>query len=141
MTKGNASRNRGTKWIRWIARIWSFPIIAYALLMFIGYAWNWATTGVADPHAVEGYPPTEALPPDPYVSEYPGIGHCLALGAIGGNDYHCFRVGSAFVASNSSSDHSRFPPLSDSLSSVDDSNHPWNTIPGVLVAIKKEGNP
>jgi len=63
MTKGNDSRNRVTKWIRWIARIWSFPIIVYALLMFIGFAWNWATIGVADPHAVEDYPPTEALAP------------------------------------------------------------------------------
>jgi len=63
MTKGNDSRNRVTKWIRWIARIWSFPIIVYALLMLIGYAWNWVTIGVADPYAVEGYPPTEALPP------------------------------------------------------------------------------
>ena len=51
MTKGNDSRNRVAKWIRWIARIWSFPII------------------------------------------------------------------------------------------VDDNNHPWSIIPGVLVAIKKEGNP
>ena len=63
MTKGNDSRNRVTKWIRWIARIWGFPIIVYALLMLIGYAWNWVTTGVADPHAVEDYPPIEALPP------------------------------------------------------------------------------
>ena len=63
MTKGNDSRNQVTKWIRRIARIWSFPIIVYALLMFTGYTWNWVTTGVADPHAVEGYPPIEALPP------------------------------------------------------------------------------
>jgi len=63
MTKGDDSRNRVTKWIRWVARIWGIPIIVYALLMFIGYAWNWVTTGVADPHAVEGYPPIEALPP------------------------------------------------------------------------------
>jgi len=53
MTKGNDSRNRVTKWIRRIARIWSFPIIVYALLMFSGYTWSWVTTGVADPHAVE----------------------------------------------------------------------------------------
>jgi hypothetical protein len=63
VTKGNDGRNRVTKWIRWIARIWSFPIIVYALLMFTGYTWSWITTGVADPHAVEDYPPTEALPP------------------------------------------------------------------------------
>jgi hypothetical protein len=63
VTKGNDSRKRVTKWIRWIARIWSFPIIVYALIVFTGYSWSWITTGVADPHAVEDYPPTEALPP------------------------------------------------------------------------------
>jgi hypothetical protein len=31
--------------------------------MFVGYAWNWVTTGVADPYAVEDYPAIEALPP------------------------------------------------------------------------------
>jgi membrane-anchored protein YejM (alkaline phosphatase superfamily) len=63
MAKGNRSRDRVTKWIRWIVRIWSFPIMVYALLLLVGYAWNWVTTGVADPYAVEDYPPTEALPP------------------------------------------------------------------------------
>ena len=42
--------NRVTKWIRWIARIGGFSIIVFALLMLIGYAWNWVTTGVADPN-------------------------------------------------------------------------------------------
>jgi hypothetical protein len=63
MTKDNGNRNKITKWIRRIARIWSFPIILYALLMFIGYTWSWMATGVADPYAVEDYPPIEALPP------------------------------------------------------------------------------
>jgi hypothetical protein len=63
MTEGIDSRNRVPNWIRWVARIWSIPIILYALLMATGYAWNLATTGVADPHAVEDYPPIEALPP------------------------------------------------------------------------------
>ena len=31
--------------------------------MLIGYAWNWVTTGVADPYAVEDYPSIEGLPP------------------------------------------------------------------------------
>jgi hypothetical protein len=31
--------------------------------MFVGYAWNLVTTGVADPHVVEDCPPEEALPP------------------------------------------------------------------------------
>ena len=57
------SRDRVTKWIRWVARIWSVPIIVIALLVFAGNAWSWVTSGAADPHAVEGYPWTEALPP------------------------------------------------------------------------------
>jgi len=52
-----------TKWIRRIARIWSVPVIAYALMMFIGYTVNWVTTGKADPYAVEDYPFIENLPP------------------------------------------------------------------------------
>ena len=52
-----------TKWIRRIARIWSVPIIAYALLLFIGYTINWITTGKADPYASENYPFIENLPP------------------------------------------------------------------------------
>jgi phosphatidylserine synthase len=63
MAEEIGSRDRVTKWIRWIARIWSVPIIVFALLFLVGSAWNLATTGVADPHAVEGYPWTEALPP------------------------------------------------------------------------------
>jgi hypothetical protein len=55
--------DRGTKLIRRIARIWSAPIIIYSLMLFAGYAWNWLTTGVADPYAVEGVPFVEALPP------------------------------------------------------------------------------
>ena len=57
------SRGRAITRIRWIARVWSIPIIAYALLMLIGYAWNWVTLGPPDPYAVEGYPLIEALPP------------------------------------------------------------------------------
>jgi hypothetical protein len=37
--------------------------MAGALLVLVGYAWSWVTTGVADPYAVEDYPPTEALAP------------------------------------------------------------------------------
>ncbi len=57
------SGDRGAKLIRRIARIWSAPIILYSLMMLSGYAWNWLTTGTADPYAVEGYPFIEALPP------------------------------------------------------------------------------
>ena len=63
MTKGNDSRSRVTKWMRWIARVWSFPIIVCVLLLLVGYAWNWVTRGVADPYAVEEVSFTEVLPP------------------------------------------------------------------------------
>ena len=63
MTKVSDSSDRATKRIRWIARIWSFPIIVYTLIMLTGYTWNWVTIGKADPYAVEGYPLIEALPP------------------------------------------------------------------------------
>ncbi|NOQ39062.1 MAG: hypothetical protein GQ562_01985 [Anaerolineales bacterium] len=63
MANVNDTDDRKTKLIRRIARIWSVPIILYSLMMLSGYTWNWLTTGVADPYAVEGYPFIEALPP------------------------------------------------------------------------------
>ena len=63
MSNVNDVGDRATKRIRWIARIWGTMIVAFTLLMLIGYAWNWATGGLADPHAVEDYPPIENLPP------------------------------------------------------------------------------
>ena len=63
MAKANGGRDRGTKWIRWVARIWSLPLMVYVLLLLVGYAWNWVTLGVAEPYAVEEVPPIEALPP------------------------------------------------------------------------------
>lgn len=38
-------------------------MLAVTLLILAGYAWNWVTTGEADPHAAEDYPPIENLPP------------------------------------------------------------------------------
>lgn len=63
MSKEHDRRNRTTLWLRWVARIWSIPIVVYALIMLVGYAWSWITTGVADPYAVEDVPFVEALPP------------------------------------------------------------------------------
>ena len=63
MTNVSDTSDRATKWIRLIARIWSSPIIVYALIMLTGYAWNLVTIGKADPYTVEDYPLTEALPP------------------------------------------------------------------------------
>lgn len=82
----NASKNSDhvTKWIRRIARIWSTPIIVYSLMMLAGYAWNWVTIGKADPYAVEGYPPVEALPPILMFLSVLGLGiawHWERLGA------------------------------------------------------------
>jgi len=63
MTKGNDSRNRVTKWIRWTARIWGLPIIVFALPMPLGYAFAWVTTGVPFPESVGEFPPIGDLLP------------------------------------------------------------------------------
>ena len=63
MSDVNDDGDRTTKRIRWLARIWGTLIAAFTLLMLIGYAWNWVTTGKADPHAVEDYPSIENVPP------------------------------------------------------------------------------
>ena len=92
MAKGNGSRDRVTKWIRWIARIWSLPIVVYALLMLIGYAWNWATGGLADPHAVEDYPPIENLPPIFMLLSILGLGIAWRWERLGGVIAIAFQV-------------------------------------------------
>jgi hypothetical protein len=74
MTKAKKTNDRITKWIRRIARIWSVPVIAYALMMLIGYAVNWVTTGTADPYA--NFP----------VYSYPGIRNRMALREIRRNN-------------------------------------------------------
>ena len=82
----NASKNsdRITKWIRWIARIWSSPIIVYSLMMLAGYTWNWVTIGKADPYAVEGYPLVEALPPILMFMSVLGLGIAWRWERLGG---------------------------------------------------------
>jgi cytochrome bd-type quinol oxidase subunit 2 len=84
MDKENGNRDRVTKWIRWIARIWSVPILVYALLFIVGTAWNLATTGVADPHAVEDYPWTEVLPPIFLLLSILGLGIAWRWERLGG---------------------------------------------------------
>jgi len=83
MTNVSDTGDHATKWMRWIARIWGSLIIVFSLIMLTGYAWNWVTTGKADPYAVEGYPPSENLLPSGYVPERRWAGYCLALGGIG----------------------------------------------------------
>jgi len=84
ISKGNGSRDRVTKRIRWIARIWGLPLIACALLVLVGYAWNWVTKGVADPYAVEDYPPIEAVPPILMFLSILGLGIAWRWERLGG---------------------------------------------------------
>ena len=63
VTRTDKANDRVTRWIRWIARIWGGLVFLVALLIFLGYASDWVTTGTADPHAAEDYAPIENLPP------------------------------------------------------------------------------
>ena len=141
MTKGNGSRNRVTKWIRWIARIWSFPIIVYALLMVIGYAWSWMTTGVADPYAVEDYPPIEALPPIFMFLSIMGLGIAWRWERLGGAITLVFQLATLLVLLVHRPITQDFP-----RSGVPYLLSLIVTIPGILFLVcwwrkKREGNP
>jgi hypothetical protein len=109
MTKSNDGRNRVTKWIRWIARIWSFPIIVYALLLLIGYSWNWVTTGVADPHAVEDVPPIEVLPPILMFLSVMGLGIAWRWERMGATIAIVFLLGTLLVLLSQSPITGDFP--------------------------------
>ena len=80
----NEAGDRATKRIRWLARIWGTLIVAVTLLIFIGYAWNWVTTGKADPYATEDYPPIENLPPLFAVLSVLGLGLAWRWEGLGG---------------------------------------------------------
>jgi len=84
MKKNSDSHRRVTKRIRWIARIWGALILAYALALFIGYAGNWISTGVADPYAVEDVSPIEALPPIGIFISALGLGIAWRWERVGG---------------------------------------------------------
>ncbi len=84
MTNVSDIGDRATKWIRRIARIWSFPIIVYSLIMLTGYAWNWMTIGKSDPYAVEGYPLVEELPPILMFLSVLGLGIAWRWERLGG---------------------------------------------------------
>ena len=84
MTGFSNTGDRATKRMRRIARIWSVPIIAYSLMQLIGTVWNWVTIGTADPYAVEGYPPSEALPPILMFLSVLGLGIAWRWERLGG---------------------------------------------------------
>ena len=84
MTNTKHASDRVTKSIRWIARIWSIPIIVYALVLIVGYTVNWITTGVADRYAVEGYPFIENLPPIFMLLAILGLGIAWRKEKLGG---------------------------------------------------------
>jgi len=84
MASTKHTSDQTTKRIRWIARIWGTVIIALALLMLIGYAWSWVTTGKADPHAVEDYPPIENLIPITLGLSVLGLGIAWRWEGLGG---------------------------------------------------------
>lgn len=77
-------RQRATGWMRWLARIWSLPITIYAAFMVIGYVWNWVTTGMADPHAVQDYPAIEAVPPILMMASAVALGSAWRWERLGG---------------------------------------------------------
>jgi hypothetical protein len=55
--------DRTTRWLRWIARVWTTVLVLCGLLVVGGAGWSLVTTGVADPYAAEVVPPIENLPP------------------------------------------------------------------------------
>ena len=97
MTKGHGTDDRVTKWIRRIARIWSFPIVVYALMMLTGYAWNWVTIGTADPYTVEGTSFVEALPPILMFLSVLGLGIAWRWEKLGGAIALVFQLATLLV--------------------------------------------
>lgn len=97
MTNVTDNGDRTTKWIRWIARIWSSPIIVFSLIMLTGYAWNWVTIGKADPYAVEGYSLVEALPPILMFLSVLGLGIAWRWEKLGGAIALVFQLATLLV--------------------------------------------
>jgi hypothetical protein len=69
--------DRATKWIRWIARIWSIVIIGITLVMVIAHA------VMPDPHATD-YPPVENLLPLAMCLSVAGLGLAWRWEGLGG---------------------------------------------------------
>ncbi len=85
MQNVNDVDDRPTTWIIcWITRIWGALLVICALFILIGYAWNWVTTGEADPHAGTDYPPIENLPPLFSLLSILGLGVAWRWEGLGG---------------------------------------------------------
>ncbi len=83
MNRNNTETGRKNP-VRWIARIWSIPVILYVLIIAVGYLWNWVTTGKADPYAVENVSLLESLPPVFILLSTVGLGFAWRWERIGG---------------------------------------------------------
>lgn len=57
------SSNQPPKWIRWVARIWSIPIIVFVVVFLLGTLWSEVTNAPPDPYAVEDITFADQLPP------------------------------------------------------------------------------
>jgi hypothetical protein len=88
----NEFGDRVTTKVRWIARIWGALVVAVTFLVFVGYTYNWVTTGQADPHAVEGYPPIENVPPLFTLLSAIGLGIAWRWEGLGGAIAVLFRM-------------------------------------------------
>ena len=63
MNETAPSLDRPTKRIRWVARIWSVPIIVFVVVFLIGTLWSELTNAPPDPYAVEDITFVDQLPP------------------------------------------------------------------------------
>jgi hypothetical protein len=72
MTDTAPSFDRARKWVRWVARIWSAPIILFVVYFVLGSIWSSLTNSNADPYAVEKATTVESL-----------TLLCIALSALG----------------------------------------------------------
>ena len=78
MTEGAGDdADRATKWIRWIARIWSVVLLGITLVMIVGHL------VVPDPHEVD-YPPIENLLPLVMCLSVLGLGLAWRWEGLGG---------------------------------------------------------
>jgi hypothetical protein len=77
MANTDGGADRTTKWMRWIARIWSMVIIGFTLVMVIAHV------VIPDPHATD-YPPIENLLPLAMCLSVAGLGLAWRWEGLGG---------------------------------------------------------